>query len=211
MDNIGKVFYINLDKRVDRKVEFETQIETYFSNIKDKVDRYPAIYNTYGLLGCTMSHLAVVKHIKQLKHLGETINYAIIFEDDFQFTVAPDIFKQSIDKLFTLVDVDGFDFKVVMLAYNAMNWERYNDLLDKTTNVQTSSVYLINFKYLDELIECWESGLKLFIDTKEEWLYCNDQYWKKIQNEKWYLFKPRLGIQRPSFSDCSQTFVDHKC
>ena len=211
MDNIDKIFYINLDTRIDRKLEFESQIEKYFGLIKDRVQRFSAIYNSLGLLGCTMSHLEVIKNIKYLKQRGNIINYAIIFEDDFQFTVDPDIFKTSIDKLFTLVNVDGFDFKVVMLAYNAMNRERYNDLLDKTTNAQTASGYLINCKYLDEYIECLEIGLKLFIETGIDWLYCNDQYWKKIQNEKWYLFKPRLGIQRPGFSDCAQKFVDHKC
>ena len=31
--------------------------------------------------------------------------------------------------------------------------------------------------------------------------YCIDMYWKKLQDERWYIVNPKFGKQRESFSD----------
>jgi hypothetical protein len=97
-----------------------------------------------------------------------------------------------------------------MLAYNTLSKAPYNNLLEITNNVQTASGYLVNSKYIDELLNCWTTGLDLYIITREGWNYCNDQYWKLLQNEKWFIFATRLGIQRASYSDCTNSFTDYK-
>jgi len=100
-----------------------------------------------------------------------------------------------------------------MLAYNAINSFEIlnNELLDTTTDVQTCSGYLVNGKYYDELIECWSEGVKLYQETGKDWIYCCDQYWKKLQKEKWFLFKTRIGKQSAGFSDCGKKFTDYQC
>jgi len=206
MNNIDHIYYINLDKRIDRKHEFEAQIPIFFNEIKDNVERFPAIFNSNGAIGCCSSHIEVLK-----KARTQGYKYIIIFEDDFQFIVTNTIFYNNIHKLFELVN-NGLDFKVVMLSYNALNKLHYNDLLDISTNVQTASGYLVNCKYIDELINCLENGLDMFCKTGKHWLYTNDQSWKTLQQDnKWFLFKERIGIQRPSFSDLGGCFVDNKC
>lgn len=210
MDNIDKIYYINLDHRTDRKEQFEHQITTHFANsiLEPRIERFPAIKHEQGLLGCSISHLEVIKKARQTDS-----KYIIVFEDDFEFLVSRETFLSNLNQLFQQVETGGLDFKVVMLAYNANNRAEIenNYLLDSTTDVQTCSGYLVNSKYFDELIACWEEGVKMYQATGRDWIYCCDQYWKKLQKEKWFLFKTRIGKQRAGFSDCGKRIVDYNC
>jgi glycosyl transferase family 25 len=208
MDRIDKIFYINLDKRKDRYKEINNELRNVLDEdeFTDKVERFPAIYKQNGAVGCSLSHLEVLKLAKQKNY-----NNIIIFEDDFEFLVDRDTFRSSIDKLFKLVDEDNFKFRVIMLSYNALQKDSYNDLLDKTTNVQTASGYMVSSIIFDELIETIEYGAQQLEKTGEHWKYTIDQIWKKLQNENWYLFKNRIGKQRPGFSDLGLKWYDNKC
>jgi GR25 family glycosyltransferase involved in LPS biosynthesis len=210
MNNIDKIYYINLEHRTDRKEQFEKQIRTHFANsiFESRIERFPAIKHEKGLLGCSMSHLEVIKKAKLTR-----ARYIIVFEDDFEFIVSRETFLTNLEQLFQQVENDGFDFKVVMLAYNANNrFEiKNNNLLDSSTDVQTCSGYLVNSQYFDELIQCWEEGIKMYQETNKDWIYCCDQYWKKLQKEKWFLFKTRIGKQCAGFSDCGNKFVEYNC
>jgi glycosyl transferase family 25 len=201
MENIDSVYFINLDHRTDRLSEFTDQSKAYFTNTP--VIRFPAILG--GALGCTKSHLEV---LKLAKSKGE--KYIIIFEDDFEFLVSKDVFEDQIKLLFDLKKNDSdFDFKVVMLSYYSVSTQEYNSFLDKTTNAQTCSGYLLNCDYINELIECWEEAVKLLALTGAHWLYISDQSWKVLQKEKWFLFKTRIGKQRASYSDLGSRFIDY--
>ena len=212
MDNIDKIYYINLDYRTDRKEQFENQITTHFKDsiLESRIERFPAIKHEQGLLGCSMSHLEVIKKARQTD-----AKYILVFEDDFEFLVSREEFLSNLKQLFQQVETEtsSLDFKVVMLAYNANNRFEIenNDLLDSTSDVQSCAGYLVNSKYFDELITCWEEGVKMYQETGKDWIYCCDQYWKKLQKEKWFLFKTRIGKQRAGFSDCGLKYVDYNC
>ncbi len=212
MDKIDKIYYINLDHRTDRKEQFENQITTHFKDsiLESRIERFPAIKHEQGLLGCSMSHLEVIKKDRQTD-----AKYILVFEDDFEFLVSREEFLSNLKQLFQQVETEtsSLDFKVVMLAYNANNRFEIenNDLLDSTSDVQSCAGYLVNSKYFDELITCWEEGVKMYQETGKDWIYCCDQYWKKLQKEKWFLFKTRIGKQRAGFSDCGLKYVDYNC
>lgn len=209
MENIDKIYYINLDHRIDRRTEIETEFATHFGGtiLEHRIERFPAIKHNQGLLGCSISHLEVIKRARD-----SGAKYIIVFEDDFEFLVSKETLEANITSLFQQVE-NGLDFKVVMLAYNAMNRAEIpnNDLLDITTEVQTCAGYLVNSKYFDELISCWEYGVHMYQHIGQEWIYCCDQYWKILQKEKWYLFKTRIGKQRAGFSDNAQRYCNHEC
>ena len=211
MDNIDKIFYINLDRRTDRRIEFEAEIEKLPDklpdNYKSKLERFPAISHSNGAIGCSMSHLEVVKKARENGYQN-----IIIFEDDFHFIVSGDVFLNNLEKLFTEVE-KGFKFNVVMLSYNALEYQDYNEFLYSSTNVQTASGYIINQSCYDALIECWEQAIPLFIQTGQHWKYINDQSWKTLQRELggWYLFKERIGKQRPGYSDLGNCYCDNQC
>ena len=55
--NIDKIFYINLDKREDRRSQIEEQLSHYDLH---HYERFSAIYKPLNGIGCAQSHLAVL-------------------------------------------------------------------------------------------------------------------------------------------------------
>jgi glycosyl transferase family 25 len=223
MDNINRIFYINLDHRTDRKTEIETELNTHLthSHYTEKVERFNAIKCSNGstgagAIGCSMSHLEILKLAK-----ARNYKYIIVFEDDFQFLINKDelytlvdqVFEQVFEQVFAQSLTPALDFKVIMLSYNALQRTSLanNDILDSTTNSQTTAGYLINCKYIDILIENYTQGIQLFNKTGEHWNYAIDQYWKKEQKDKWFIFKKRIGKQRAGYSDIGRQYSDNNC
>lgn len=196
---IDKIYYINLDSRKDRKEKFLSQAEKYLKNFD--VERFPAIQHNPGFIGCAMSHLAVLKDARDKGYRN-----IIVFEDDFEFIVPKNLFHKNLQKLF----LEEIDFDVVFLSYNTRHIKRFNSFLSNAKNIQTASGYLVNGKYLPTLIQTLEDGLQKLIETKDESLYANDQCWKPLQNKRWFVFSPRIGIQGASHSDIRKRFVNYK-
>lgn len=197
LDNIyiDKIIYINLDNRIDRKNQIINELE----KMNLKYERFPAIKNENGALGCSKSHLEVIKLAKEKKYKN-----ILVLEDDFDFLVNKDEFNNQINKLFQI------DFDVCLLAYNTPNL--YNSefpFLYKIIDAQTTSGYIVNSKYYDTLIKHWEFALDLFEQTGNDTKYTCDQSWKILQQkDNWYCFKKRIGKQRKSYSDIQKGIID---
>lgn len=195
--NIDKIFYINLDQRIDRRQAIEAELANHgFTNY----ERFPAIYHpTIGGVGCGRSHIEVLRLAKERGY-----QRIIILEDDFMFTESPDITKNFISKL------ENLDFDVCLLSYHLLDSEscEHNSLI-KIRKAQTTSGYIVNQHYYDKLIHVFEKAVSRFEETNYHWLYAIDIAWNFLQNiDVWYGFTPKLGKQRPSHSDCSNTFCD---
>jgi hypothetical protein len=53
-------------------------------------------------------------------------------------------------------------------------------------------------------------GNALLEATKNVPNYANDTYWKRLQpNSQWFIFRPKMGLQAPSFSDIEQKDVNY--
>ena len=101
-------------------------------------------------------------------------------------------------------------YNAVMLSHNIKESQPYNDLLVSITCASTSAGYMVNSCCYDQLIEIFEVSIPLLESTQMHWIYANDQIWHQLMEKGgWYAFHERLGKQRPSFSDISQTFVDY--
>ena len=134
------------------------------------------------------------------------LNYKniLIFEDDFEFIVSKNNFWKHIDS------IKNLDYDVIMLSYKLVKHENFNDTLYKVIEAQTASGYLVNNTFFDALIKNLEEAVPKLIETKQHWLYINDQYWKHLQPQsKWYAFKTRLGKQRKSYSDLGGRVVNY--
>ena len=192
---IDKIFYINLDHRTDRRIEIESELNKF--NLE--YERFPAIlHKTIGGVGCGKSHIEVLKLAKSRGY-----KRVMILEDDFMFTVSKENFEEYISK------IDNVKFDVCLLSYHLIDSVNSNNypFLKKVHEAQTTSGYIINDSYYDILIELFESAVINFEATNHHWLYAIDVAWKKLQKrDLWYCFYPRIGKQRPSYSDCGNTY-----
>jgi GR25 family glycosyltransferase involved in LPS biosynthesis len=190
-------FYINLDSREDRREEFEEECK----KMNLQVERFSAIKTFPGGIGCTESHLNVLKKARDLK-----LESVIIFEDDFQFLISREEYDQILLNLPT-------NYDVVMLSYNIKQSEPFNEMFGKVLEVQTTSGYIVHSRFYEKIINRVEEGLRLFkLYSSDHHSYILDQYWKPLQPiSNWYYSLKRVGKQRPGFSNIMKAYIDYDC
>jgi len=192
---VDKTYYINLNRRTDRRDTIEKEL--LHSGLD--YERFEAIDESPGWLGCSKSHIEVLKLAKK-NHLRNVL----ILEDDFTFLVSD--FKQKLKEFFDL----GLDYDVLMLTHGSLVGET-GPLVGKVMSAQTTAGYLVNEKYYDTLLQNYEEGLFLLQTTMNHETYSIDQHWKKLQTEgNWYYFSDRIGRQLPGYSDICNCFTDYE-
>lgn len=193
------LYYINLKHRTDRLELFRKQIKDYKLGEYIKIIRYEGDYiPSFPELGCSNSHLAVIKHA--MKNSKED-DHIIICEDDLEILVSPEEFKEFILTAITI------DFDVLCIGHNRFvtqiseNKEKETqNIIVNASNIQTASCYMIKQKYLDTLFQNVSEATELLEKTKMTRVYVNDQYWKKLQ-KNWYVPVRNIVRQRAGFSD----------
>ena len=198
MNHIDKIYYINLDTRKDRREEIEKEFEKMEIPL-EKIERFQAIKEKYGMIGCSKSHLSVLK--LALKNNYEN---TIIFEDDFQFLVTKEEFHSLLKQFFEKYK-DNFDF--CYLQYNLKENQDKDHIVGYARKTHGAAGYIINKRILKQYIEILESATDNLIKTHKHWIYACDVCWHSLQKsgESFY-FKQRIGKQRASFSDISNRF-----
>ena len=69
---------------------------------------------------------------------------------------------------------------------------------------------LINRRFARDLLVNLLEGTKGLSETHDRALYSLDVYWHKLQAvSKWYVFKPKMGYQIPSYSDIEKRYVNY--
>lgn len=199
---LDAIYYINLDNRTDKREYIESNIFPYFvgTSLEKSFQRFSAICHDNGAIGCSLSHLEIARKAK-----ATGARYYLVFEDDFEFLISKEEFQEFLSAIFSPPQLD---FKVIMLAYNALQNEPFNDAISRSNNAQTTAGFIVNCVYIDELIECWERGIKEFMATGIHWVWACDQCWKVLQKEKWFIATRRIGKQRAAISDISKKWVD---
>jgi glycosyl transferase family 25 len=197
-NNIDKIFYINLNRRIDRKEHIEKEL----NNFNLKYERFEAIETPgCGIIGCGLSHLQVLKIAKERNYKN-----VLILEDDFQFIVTKEEFEKELHDFFEL----NLDYDVCFLSYRVLvaSHTTYPNV-NKVLESQTASGYIVSNKYYDSLIQLYETAIPLLEATRMHWLYANDQVWKELQRkDNWFYLTKRIGKQIPSYSDNGECFID---
>jgi hypothetical protein len=198
---VDVIYYINLDSREDRKSEFLEEMKRM--HVPDeKIVRISAVNKPgQGDWGCSLSHLITMQQF-----IDSGLDNCIVFEDDF-------IFKQDLKTLNTtfrevLESVRNYD--VIMLSGNVVESKpTEHAYLEKILDAQTTSGYMVNKHFAPILLQNYRDGAKLIEQSyrigKSDALqgpFCIDQYWKRLQPQSnWYIFSPKIGLQRESHSD----------
>jgi hypothetical protein len=196
LSRIDHILYINLEHRFDRRIEIELEL----SKLPFTFERVDAIKTNPGIIGCGQSHLKCLKIAKERGYRG-----VWIFEDDFTFTMPIADVMKTLKGIMSNIDV-------ILGAYNLVGCDvvAVDDGMLKGIDVQTASCYIVFEHYYDTMIANLEEGNAKLVETGEHWNYANDQYWKRLQKgDCWMCVNPRFGIQRASYSDNSECFMDH--
>ena len=180
--NIG-IYYINLDNRLDRRQEIETELKKM--NLRG--NRIAAIKDTPGIVGCAKSHIKALK-----QGLQDGVDHILIFEDDFYFTTEP----QVLHDILKLVTKKNYD--VFMLGYCIFNSAKKSlfptneKMLKKIIQACCAHGYVVNL----------EEGLFLRQKLKKQ-VHNNDEHWKLLQNnDMWLCYSGGpLGMQKVGYSD----------
>jgi GR25 family glycosyltransferase involved in LPS biosynthesis len=191
------IFYINLEHRTDRR----EQIENELNKMELSYERFPAIYTKgIGIHGCGLSHLSVLKLAKERNYSS-----VLIFEDDFMFLIEKQTFEEEMKK------IEKMAFDVCMLSYNLHESEDIGvPSLKKVIRAGTASGYIVRSHYYDVLIDLLSDAMPKLGATNYHWLYANDIVWCPLQKrDNWYCIVPRVGIQRPGYSDNTERYDDY--
>ena len=205
--HIDHIFYINLDRRTDRRAEMEAQLEEYGL----PYERFSGVETPgQGIVGCGLSHTAVLKLAKERGYKN-----VLILEDDFDFLVTKDELENHLKQMFEHDPPISFD--VCMLSYNLHNHQVLSDVplevgLGKVSYAQTASGYIVNAHYYDTIIELYEWAIPKLRETGQHWVYANDVIWRQLQErDRWLYFYTRIGRQRAGYSDNAQSYQNHGC
>jgi glycosyl transferase family 25 len=196
MQHLGGVFYINLDRRTDRRREIEGELE----GMGLSGERFAGIAATPGIVGCGLSHLAVLRLARD-----RGLKNVLILEDDFQFVVSKEQFWTRVGDFFER----GIPYDVLMLSYSIQASQPIDDLIMRIEEADTASAYIVNACFYDALIELYEEAMPQLAATGKHWIWANDQIWKRLQpTSRWFATTLRLGKQRASYSDNSLQYMD---
>lgn len=206
MDKIDQVYYINLDYRTDRKIQFEDWL-TESGYPETKITRIPAIHVPYrGHVGATLSHIKTLETFLNSQH-----KYCCIFEDDYE-PVDAKSFWSSIHQVFD----SKIEFDILLLSYNLLeSTETEWQFLHRVSKSFTASGYVIGRSFASILLDNMKEAVQKCIEFETIHKikandYCLDVYWMKLMPiYKWYCIYPRLGKQRASYSDIENLYANY--
>ena len=167
-----------------------------------KTERFNAIKNENGALGCSMSHLSCIKLAK-----ARDWDHVLICEDDVLFTNVP-LFLTQLNKFLSTVAI----WDVVLLAGNNIPpFHVVNDACIKISNCQTTTAYLVKRHYYDTLINNYRDGINLLMRNPTERInYAIDRHWFEVQRrDRWFLITPLTVVQREDYSDIEQRVTNY--
>ena len=189
---IDKIFYINLPQRTDRRARVEKTLSIF---PKDKIERFEAIINIDGAIGCLQSHIRVLDLA-----ISRSYNNYLVIEDD---AVWNEETKKSWELLLNLLH-NPYD--VIMLG---TVFAKHTDDF-RLLSGQTSTGYIVSNSYFSRLKQNFTESLDGLIKTGNSSVYALDQYWKRLQEkDNWRCVIPSLLIQSPDFSNIENKVVDY--
>lgn len=196
---LNNIYYINLEHRKDRKEHVESELNKMgWSNY----NRFNAIKHIDGRVGCSMSHLSILKLAKE-----QNLEYVVIIEDDILFT-RPDWFNNKLNELLN----KNIEWDVLLLASNLLVVNKEEDFIYNVKRGATTTGYIVKNHYFDKLINNIQTGIDNLIKYPEKHnQYAIDTNWFKLQEkDKWFIIIPRTITQKEDYSDIESMNVNYE-
>jgi glycosyl transferase family 25 len=201
---LKKVYFINLDDRVDRKTAFLEEMQRYGLTEPEQVVRFPAVKTSPGYIGCALSHVGVLR-----KALTEGDNYVVVFEDDFCWKADSRVIDELLQSFLSQVGT----WDVLILAappYDLQTSECGIVGIKKCHRAQTTTGYVVKRHYIEKLIAVFELSAQKLQAGEKYSTWAIDQAWKKLQEtDAWFITVPGVGKQCAGFSDIENAMVNY--
>lgn len=190
--------FINLAERSDRR----EAVESEFLRIGVKnPERFEAVAEAKGVLGCAKSHVHVTSRP------AATGRLLMVCEDDLEFLVPRGVIDACIEEFARSPQLD-----VLCLAYNSNHSaHKVSSRLSISDDVQTTSCYVLKESARDVVRLEFQKSVKKISAGRSVRKFALDQQWKTVQRRKliFAVTNQRVAKQRPSFSDIEGRFVDY--
>ena len=190
--------YINLDERNDRMILCENELKKIGVS---KPQRFSAIKNKRGNVGCSLSHLKCLENARD-----DNLPYICIFEDDVVIS-KPNQLKNVVNRILE----QGVQWDVMLLAGNIFKPHKLvTDDYIVVNRSYTTGAYIVKQSYYDTLITNLREGLTLLIKTQAS-NYSIDVHWMKLQQRDTFIIVNPLSVyQRPDYSNIEDKVVNYK-
>lgn len=195
---IDQVVYINLDHRTDRRQQIEKELPKIPCQ---NVQRFSAIRDRKGGIGCTKSHIAIIEMAIQSGWKN-----VLILEDDMVFK------EEKWDLLYEKMT----SYDVIVLGGMLPLYDK--DSL-KLTKCYGTGAYLVNQSYYQTLLANYKEGLAFHIKNLDprpfpirkryhKITFAIDTWWNRLQaTDKWFIVQ--MMYSPPSFSDVKKIVMDY--
>jgi hypothetical protein len=214
-NDIERIYIMTLENEFERLTETLLQLclmnaplnKLYIYKAKKDVN----LVDIY--VGATNNHLHCLYHMLTTASIPIPIptttapnrKSCLFLEDDFIFTTVIEDNKKKLKLFFNR----NYDYDICFLSASKYHKrEDYDDLLILSKQIcTTSSGYLINYKNIEKIYNIVKEGNELLKITGDSNSYCIDRYWCKLCNDnKVFIFKNKLGFQKPSQSKITGTY-----
>ena len=192
-----KIYCINLDRRMDRWVEFKRDVLEGMDLDKDKFERISAIDTAQlstrnpGAIGAAVSHLKAWKDMIECGY-----DSVLVFEDDFMPTVSKEEFHETIKELYR----EHPDFTIGCLQWEfgghstvlnkSQRWMFANNIIMMGGYIITKTQAILMY---NEISKC---AINLIHGEPLEH-NAIDMAWRKFQSHDFIVSIEPTGIQRP--------------
>lgn len=204
-EHIDKIIYINLDDREDRKKEIMEEFKR-LEIPEDKIIRFSAIRHHEGAIGCSKSHIEVLKIAME----NNWKNYMVL-EDDFNFINDTEFIDKVMEHFFQNVPGNSWDVLNFARGFHQEFTDTPIKYIQKVLDVSTTSAFIVNQHFYSTLLTNFIDGFeRLNLEPKNHPMYCIDRYWKKLMPvSNWYITNPSIGYQRTGLSSIGGYVVDY--
>ena len=204
---IDAVLYINLDERKDRDEELTAEMKR-IGLPAHKIHRVSAVKRKWGILGCSLSHIACMEFIIQRKW-----NKVLILEDDAGFEDKDkNRWNQGINNIKKMIDSSGVKntdstWDVIFLGGfvrdpNGPEKTEYETIW-KTRNTACTHAYIVRGEYAPKILDELQYSVQMLLKNppNSKQYFVDNSLSKLMATDRWYITIPTLAYQRESFSD----------
>lgn len=193
-DKIDRIFIMGLEG------EFERMNDTWMHLCAmnaplDRIEEYRAKKDkslTDIYIGATKNHMDCLGKMREGGY-----GCCLFLEDDFVFISNKKTIQESLTEFFKR----DYDYNICFLSASKYHERIFHDdlLLQSKQICTTSSGYLVSKTNIDTVFNKVREGHQLLLENPEcSYIYCIDRWWTSL--DKLYIFKKKLGYQKPSLS-----------